>query len=41
MNPETLGHTLQTQFVGMVDQDMKDFATGAQVPLENTCKLFN
>jgi hypothetical protein len=41
MNPETLAPTLQTQFVGMVEQDMKDFAAGAQVPLENTCKLFN
>ena len=41
MNPETLAPTLQAQFVGMVEQDMKDFAAGAQVPLENTCKLFN
>jgi hypothetical protein len=41
MNPETLAPTLQAQFVGMVEQDMKDFAAGAQVPLENTCRLFN
>jgi hypothetical protein len=41
MDPETLAPALQGQFVGMVEQDMKDFASGAQVPLENTCALFN
>jgi hypothetical protein len=41
MNPETMAPALQGQFVGMVEQDMKDFASGAQVPLENTCALFN
>jgi hypothetical protein len=41
LNPETLAPTLRTQFAGMVEQDMKDFATGAQVPLDSTCSLFN
>lgn len=41
MNPDTLAPALQSQFVGMVEQDMKDFAAGAQVPLEQTCGLFN
>lgn len=41
MNPETLAPALRNQFIGMVEQDMKDFAAGAQVPLEKTCALFN
>ena len=41
LDPERLAPSLQDQFVTMVDQDMKDFATGAQVPLDNACKLFN
>lgn len=41
VDPETLAPGLQREFVGMVEQDMKDFAAGAQVPLEKTCGLFN
>jgi hypothetical protein len=41
LDPERLAPSLQEQFVAMVDQDMKDFATGAQVPLDSVCTLYN
>ncbi len=41
LDPEMLAPALQAEFLTMVDQDMKDFASGAQVPLDNVCMLFN
>lgn len=41
ITPEALIPALQTQFVKVVDQDMKDFASGAQVDLDSVCPLFN
>lgn len=41
IDPESLVAKIQDQFVSMVDQDMKDFAAGAQVAPESACELFN
>lgn len=41
LNPETFAAPLETQFVPMVEQDMRDFANGAGVPLDKACALFN
>lgn len=41
LNPETFAGTLEAQFVPMVEQDMRDFANGAGVPLDKACGLFN
>ncbi len=41
IDPESLVPKIQDQFVSMVDQDMKDFAAGAQVAPESACELFN
>lgn len=41
MQPESLLSTLKEQIASVVEQDMKDVATGANVPVEQTCALFN
>jgi hypothetical protein len=41
VDPESMASTVQGQFAAMVDQDMKDFAAGAQVQPESACELFN
>ncbi len=41
IDPESMVPKIQSQFVSMVDQDMKDFAAGAQVAPESACDLFN
>lgn len=41
IDPESMVPKIQNQFVSMVDQDMKDFAAGAQVAPESACDLFN
>lgn len=41
LNPDTFAGTLEAQFVPMVEQDMRDFANGAGVPLDKACTLFN
>lgn len=41
LNPETFAAPLETQFVPMVEQDMRDFANGAGVPLDKACAVFN
>lgn len=41
MQPESLLSALKEQIASVVEQDMKDVATGANVPVEKTCALFN
>jgi hypothetical protein len=41
LTPESLLPAVDSEFQKMVDQDMKDFASGAGVPLESVCPLFN
>ncbi|NOT89997.1 MAG: hypothetical protein HOP03_17730 [Lysobacter sp.] len=41
IDPESMAPKLQAEFVSLVEQDMKDFATGAQVQPESACELFN
>ena len=41
VDPESMVSKIQDQFVSMVDQDMKDFAAGAQVAPKSACELFN
>jgi hypothetical protein len=41
IDPESMAPKLQAEFLTVVEQDMKDFAAGAQVPPENACALFN
>ena len=41
IDPESMATTVQGQFAAMVDQDMKDFAAGANVQPDSACELFN
>ena len=41
VDPESMVSKIQDQFVSMVDQDMEDFAAGAQVAPKSACELFN
>lgn len=41
LDPETFAPQLQAQFLGMVEQDMRDVSDGAHVPLAQVCALFN
>lgn len=41
IDPESMVPNIQDHFVAMVDQDMKDFAAGANVPPDSACTLFN
>jgi len=41
VEPESLIPVLSEQFASVVEQDMKDVAMGAKVPVERTCALFN
>lgn len=41
LKPETFAPQLEAQFLGMVEQDMRDFSSGARVPLAQACGLFN
>lgn len=41
LDPDMLAPALRAEFLTMVDQDMKDFAAGAQVPLDQVCAQFN
>lgn len=41
IDPESMVPKIQGQFVAMVDQDMKDFAAGANVQPDSACELFN
>jgi hypothetical protein len=41
IDPESMAPKLQAEFVTVVEQDMKDFAAGAQVQPESACELFN
>jgi len=41
LKPETFAPQLEAQFLGMVEQDMRDFSNGAGVPLTQACGLFN
>jgi hypothetical protein len=41
IHPESMVATVQDQFMVMVDQDMKDFAAGANVQPDSACELFN
>ena len=41
IDPESMAPKLQAEFVALVEQDMKDFAAGAQVQPESACELFN
>jgi hypothetical protein len=41
IDPESMVPKIQSQFVSVIEQDMKDFAAGAQVPLDKTCEMFN
>lgn len=38
---ESFAPQLEAQFLGMVEQDMRDFSSGARVPLTEACGLFN
>jgi hypothetical protein len=40
-DPEAVVPMIHAQLASMVDQDMKDVTTGAQVPLDQACALFN
>jgi hypothetical protein len=41
IDPESMVPKLQGQFVALIEQDMKDFAAGAQIQPESACELFN
>ena len=41
IDPDSMAPKLQAEFVTVVEQDMKDFAAGAQVQPESACELFN
>lgn len=41
LNPDTFIAPLEAQFVPMVEQNMRDVANGAGVPLDKACTLFN
>lgn len=40
-DPDAIMPIVQTQLASVVEQDMKDVALGAQVPLDQSCALFN
>lgn len=41
IDPESMVPKIQSQFVSVIEQDMKDFAAGAQISLDKTCDMFN
>jgi hypothetical protein len=41
IDPESMAPRLQAEFMTVIEQDMKDFAAGAQVQPDSACELFN